>query len=128
MALWEAPITATVVAASFGRIRERRGGFKAGSRPISWMLVMGSGPVDGAEPVQSTSMFDMTCKGSGYSPSGELILTSQFPESVHDAEDTLPSCLNTPLDLLSPLVSMMQRSAAWAIWQVSSCSSCLICV
>jgi hypothetical protein len=78
MALWEAPITATVASDSEGMVRARRGGFKAGSRPISWILVKGREPVVGEEPVQSTTMLEVMFKGPGNFSSGELILTFQL--------------------------------------------------
>jgi hypothetical protein len=78
MALWEAPITATVASEPEGMVRASRGGFKAGSRPISWMLVIGRGPVVGAEPVQRTTMLEAMFKGPGSFSSGELILTFQL--------------------------------------------------
>ena len=78
MALWEAPITPMVVSASFGMILDRSGGLRAGSRPISWMLVMGKGPVVGEEPVHSTTRSDVTVMGPGNFSSGELTLTFQL--------------------------------------------------
>jgi hypothetical protein len=42
------------------------------------MLVIGRGPVVGAEPVQRTTMLEAMLKGPGSFSSGELILTFQL--------------------------------------------------
>ena len=47
MALWEAPMTAIAVGVSFANMVDSRGGFKAGSRPITSISVTGRGPVIG---------------------------------------------------------------------------------
>lgn len=62
---------------SFGMILDRSGGLRAGSRSISWMLVMGRGPLVGEEPVHSTKISDETVTGPGNFSSGELTLTFQ---------------------------------------------------
>jgi len=56
MALWEAPITPTVCASLLERILARRGGFNAGSRPMSIRLSTGRGLVvgDGNVPAVRT--------------------------------------------------------------------------
>ena len=71
IALWEAPITPIVRGLSDGRSFERRGGFRAGSRPSSWNPDTGRGPVAGLDPVQRTSRFDEIVVGPGNFSSGE---------------------------------------------------------
>lgn len=134
MALWEAPITPTVCASLLGRILARRGGFNAGSRPMSIRLSTGRGLVVGDAPVQRTSRSAETVVGPGNFSSGELIVTLQLFDlmlsahnlwsnilvvdiltSDHVAPDTSPSCLWTPFDSSKPFVSIRHRSAAWAI-------------
>jgi hypothetical protein len=60
MALWEAPMTPTVTRELEGMILARRGGFSAGSSPISSKLETGNGPVDGEDPVHKTNKFEAT--------------------------------------------------------------------
>lgn len=81
MALWEAPITATVTDSEDERILASKGGLRAGSKPISGMET-GRGPVVGVDPVQRTRRLEEMVFGSGNFSSGELILTVQFPDCL----------------------------------------------
>ena len=83
MALWEAPITATVRSLSDGRIVLRREGLSAGSRCISWILETGRGPVVGEEPVQRTRRLEVEVNGSelwGFFSSATFTSTVQLPD------------------------------------------------
>jgi hypothetical protein len=77
IALWDAPITATVTWEFEGSIFARSGGFSARSRQIPWIFVTGRGPVVGEEPVQSTRRSEDTVVGSEELVSGESIVTLQ---------------------------------------------------
>ncbi len=68
MALWEAPMTATVTGSAEGRVVERRGGLRATSSGVSWIWDLegrGRGVVIGEEPVQRMRRFEETVRGSG---------------------------------------------------------------
>jgi hypothetical protein len=78
MALWEAPITPTVTLESEGMILQRTGGLSAGSRPISWTLLTGSGLDVGEEPVQRTRISEETVMGPENFGSREEIFTFQL--------------------------------------------------
>ncbi len=78
MALCEAPITPTVCCSVEGSILARRGGFKAGSSPISLISVTGRGPVVGDEPVHKTSRSEEIVEGPGNFSSGDVTVTLQL--------------------------------------------------
>jgi hypothetical protein len=108
MALWEAPITPTVTLEAEGMILQSTDGLRAGSSPISWTLLNGSGLVVGEEPVQRTTRSEETVMGSENFGSREEILTFQLLDYQRSAgykcrrtEEHSP--LTTMLHILYPV-------------------------